>query len=87
MLWPHPYQLIATSHMRTEEMTLNDEAKKLVQQRPNLPFAWRPSQYEGIKTATAGEKPGCWIQYTGELNFDNFGASLTDSFVFCIVAG
>ena len=43
--------------------------------------------YEGIKTATAGEKPGCWIQYTGELKFDNFGASLTDSFVFCIVAG
>ena len=37
MLWPHPYQLIATPHMRTEETTLNDKAKiKLVQQQPNL---------------------------------------------------
>ena len=27
-LWPHLYQLMATPHMRTEETTLNDEAKK-----------------------------------------------------------
>ena len=28
MLWLHPYQLMATPHIQTEEMTLNDEAKK-----------------------------------------------------------
>jgi len=25
---PHPYQLMAMPHMQTEEMTLNDKAKK-----------------------------------------------------------
>ena len=64
MLWPHPYQLIATPHMRTEETTLNDKAKiKLVQQQPNLPLCGGLRNYEGIKTAATSMKPACWIQH------------------------
>ena len=64
MLWPHPYQLIATPHMRTEETTLNDKAKiKLVQQQPNLPLCGGLRNYEDIKTAATSMKPACWIQH------------------------
>ena len=44
MLRPHPYQLMATPHMRAEEHWTTKRRNKPVQQRPNLPFVWRLSQ-------------------------------------------
>ena len=41
MLWPHTYWLMAMTHMRTKETTLNDE-----QQHLSLPFVWRLSQLQ-----------------------------------------
>ena len=45
--------------------------------------------YESIRPATVGEKLACWTEgfSTADLNFDNFGASLTGSLAFCTLAG
>ena len=45
MLWPHPYQLMATPHVRTEETTLNDEPMKQESLCGDL------RNYESIRTA------------------------------------
>ena len=88
MLWPHPYQLMATPDMWTKETTLNNKVKKFVQQQPSLPFVWRPSQLRSIRTTAMGEKLACWAEgfSTTDLDLDNFGVSLTCLLAFCILA-
>ena len=69
MLWPHLHQLMAMPGMRTKETTLNDEAKKLVQQWPSQ--LWKVSRLlPWVRNWHVGFS-------TADLDFDNFGASPT----------
>ena len=45
--------------------------------------------YESIRAAAVGEKLVCWTEgfSTADVDFDNFGVSLTGLFTFCKVAG
>ena len=81
--WPHP---ICTC---TEEMTLNDEAKK----QACATTAYSSFCVEAfaitkvsILHAGAGEKLASWTEgfSTADIEVDNFGASLTGSLAFCI---
>ena len=85
MLWPHPYQLMATLHIQTEETTLNKKAKK----QAFTTTAESSFCVKAFAIMTVSRLPswaGNWlrrIQHTA-LDFDNFKASLTGSLVFCI---
>ena len=85
MLWPHPYQLMATFHIQTEETTLNKKAKK----QAFTTTAESSFCVKAFAIMTVSRLPswaGNWlrrIQHTG-LDFDNFKASLTGSLAFYI---
>ena len=85
MLWPHPYQLMATLHIQTEQTTLNKKAKKQA-------FTTTAESSFCVKAFTimiVSRLPtwaGNWlrrIQHTA-LDFDNFKASLTGLLAFYI---
>ena len=61
-LWPHPYQLMATPHLRNGTERRSEEASLC---NNGLIFLWCGDfrNYEGIKTAAAGEKPARWTQH------------------------
>ena len=60
-------------HIQTKEMTLNNEAKsKFLQKWPSLPFVWNPAQLQKYQ-----DMPPCAEFSTVDLDFDNFGPSLT----------
>ena len=85
MLWPHPYQLMATLHIQTKETTLNKKAKK----QAFTTTAESSFCVKAFAIMTVSRLPswaGNWlrrIQHTA-LDFNNFKASLTGSLVFCI---
>ena len=55
MLWPHPYQLMATLHIQTEEMTLNDKASLCTNDLVFFMYGGL-CNYDSIKTAAVDEK-------------------------------
>ena len=85
-----PASWLPCPHVRTEEMTwhwMTKQKSKLGQQRPCLPFVWRPSQLRKYKSRLL--PCACWTEIfsTADLDCDNFRASLTVSLVFHTVAG
>ena len=61
-LWPHPYQLMAMPHMRNGTERQSEEAS-LCNNGLIFLLCGGFRNYDGIKTATAGEKQARWIQH------------------------
>ena len=81
-LWPHPYQLMATPHMRNGTERRSEEAGPC---NNGLIFLLCGGfrNYEGIKTAAAGEKPYSALLISTSTTSERH----TNLLVFCIVAG
>ena len=60
-LWPRPYQLTATPHMRNGTERRSEKASLCNNGLIFLCGGFR--NYEGTRTAAAGEKPARWIQH------------------------
>ena len=86
-LWPHPYQLMAMSHMWTEEMTLNNKVNKQACARmaysPFCVEAFAITKVSGLPLRARNQP----VELLISLDFENSGASLLGLLAFCKVAG
>ena len=67
---------------------MTKQRSKLVQEWFSLPLDGDLCNFKSIRTAIVGEKLACQTEgfSTGDLGFDNFRVSHTDSLAICIVA-